>query len=290
MRRQQQPHTQSVPGTPSTDPVSNDPDDIDMLEFIRTNPRQNQTNPDDPEKFIKNLPTGFGETINPTRDGILGRIKREAVFFYPACGFDWTQIKRFTDRCSLFVYCDWHTTVEAMAQAMLQVPMNNPALNALRCDWANATDVAPRQLVDGAVLERERPGFLHPDELARYRGSHNAYANKHPWGRLVHVIHTVDGQDRRLDLLYLCAEGVTAYLSLFSARLTAPKFLCIVNCGAGFGFNWTDFRGYEMPLGRAVAGSRRKPEFLVCDAGHDWPWSESMPGDGGGVFRRPPRP
>ena len=209
-------------------------------------------------------------------DSVRTRLLSGEVLFYPACGFDWGAIRSLSDRCNLFLYCDWHMTLGDMKHEMSQVSMGNPALNSLQCDWENRVALEACDLTMAPVSAS--PSILRPGEYGQYRDCHENFANKTPWCRLVPAIHTVNGQQRMLDLIFLCAEGVAAYLQVFNAQRIAPRYLCINNCGAGFGFNWTDFRFYDMPLGRAVRDNPSTPEFLIHGDGAtvDWPWNVAV--------------
>jgi hypothetical protein len=198
------------------------------------------------------------------------------LLFYPACGLDWEPIRCFSDRCRVFLYCDWHTSIAEFDQALLQVPINNPALNCLRFDSANAFGFDPTRIVSPNALFDS--GALTPEEREAYQHSHDHFSNKEPWARIIKVIHVVKGAERSVQLIYLCAEGVTTYLELFNKVSRAPHCLTFKNCGAGCGFTWTDFRDYARPLGRVVEMNPAKPDYLWWERG-DWPWNEVVLGD-----------
>ncbi len=214
------------------------------------------------------------------------------VLFYPAYGVvDWDVIKDFSTKCETFICGNWNWTIEQVGQAISQVPVENPALNALRCDWKHAWDLPIHRLVPRPLLAN--PKFLRPEERERYKLSFEHDANKQPWCRLVPTINTVEGQDRRLDLIFLGVEGVNAYRKLFNRLRRAPRYLCIKNGGDGFGGNYTAYYRWGEPLGRAVLAGWRShghaPEFLITDRpDHDWPWTE-MVGQvtGATVYARP---
>jgi hypothetical protein len=199
------------------------------------------------------------------------------VLYYPACWNDWAAIRNLSDRCRVFLFCDWRMTLEQFEHEMLQLPFQSPARNAFRCDARNAQAITAGDLLRGAALPD--PGllarFLTLEEVQAYRSGYETFANKLAWGRYVPTIHSVEGEDRHLDLLYLCAEGVSAYLQVFGSRQAAPKYLCVRNPGAGYGCGWTDFRDWSAPLGRAVAenlGTCQQPEYLVAEY-QNWPWT-----------------
>jgi hypothetical protein len=250
-----------------------------------------RTRPLNPRRFILHGP-GPPKPDSLFISDLRKTITSGAVLFYPACGFlDWGVIKDFSTECKTFLYADWHPTIEQVEQAMLQVPIQNPALNAMRCDWKAAIDIPAQRLVPRPLLRN--PKFLKPDERGQYRNNFKQFANKTPWCRWVPTIHAVDGQDRKLKLIYLTVEGVNTYWKLFNRQRAAPQYLCIKNCGYGFGFNYTAFCQWRGPLGRAVFAGWKEhghaPEFLIAERpNHDWPWTEVVRHvTGATVYRRP---
>src|SRR5438034_1397309 len=47
---------------------------------------------------------------------MLRTLPQRKVFFYPACGFDWEPLHRFTDSCTVFIYCDWQAQIDQFVQ------------------------------------------------------------------------------------------------------------------------------------------------------------------------------
>jgi len=229
--------------------------------------------------FIMQGPSGT-KMESDTIAGLRNSIRSGEVFFYPSYGIvDWDVIKEVSIkyRCKTFICGNWNSTIERVGQAMLHVPMENRALNSLRCDWKPAKDLPLHRLVPRPLLRN--PRFLRPEEREPYKISFENDANRQPWCRVVPTIHMVEGQDRALNLIYLSVEGVNAYWKLFNRQRTAPKYLCIKNCGDGFGGNYTAYYRWREALGRAVLAGWDKhghaPEFLITDReDHDWPWSE----------------
>jgi hypothetical protein len=56
----------------------------------------------------------------------------------------------------------------------------------------------------------------------------------------------------RFSLLYICGEGVATYLQLYNANNIVPIAIAVIQPGTGWGFNWTDFRDEEKPLGQVM--------------------------------------
>ena len=244
---------------------------------------------DDAGKFLENLCKKSGD-INPIprEDIIHAKLAGGKTLFYPASEFDWAVIDCFVDRCSVFVFCDWQRTVAEFDQAMLQVSFQNQALNCLRCNLDDMAVVNPQLLLGEPI---DPVSFALPEDRQGLQGRFD-YERAHaqqPWGRWIPAISVVNGEERHINILYLCAEGVSAYCGLFKAHKIAPKVLCIKNCGVAFGGNFTAFYNWNEPLGRAVEAGLQAgqpvPEYVFSERREfNWPWNRL----GEGLYHRPP--
>jgi hypothetical protein len=180
------------------------------------------------------------------------------------------------------LYCDWHRERESQFETQIErIPV------ALECE--GATVITPEQIAPASTTPPL--DFLRADERERYMDRYRECAVKKGWGRQVVLRgETGDGRIRRLNLVYLGTEGVATYLQVFNQQRIAPHMLCTVGCGAGFGYNWTDFRVYAEALGRAVESNPIKPMYVINEGGqpYDWPWNKEVcTVDGMRVFKRP---
>ncbi len=234
----------------------------------------------DPRRYVDDLGRSWhnASTLEQrTESHIRGRLAKGDVMFYPASAFDWGPIRDFAGDCSTFIYCDWKQTPNDFDHAMLQVPQQNPALNCLRCNYAEARPFNPYALFAGDPVDPLR--FATQEDFERLRGRYEAEQDgaREAWGRWIPALSVVDGMARPIEIVYLCAEGVSAYIGLFRAQKRTPRVLCIKNCGDGFGGNWTAFYRWNEPLGRVVEVSLREdglaPEYVVTEReDFDWPW------------------
>lgn len=71
-----------------------------------------------------------------------------------------------------------------------------------------------------------------------------------------------DHGPKRFSLLFICCEGVTAYVQLYSQNEIVPKALAIIKPGTGFGGNWTDFRDYDAPLSFVLRHIPYMPRYI----------------------------
>lgn len=185
---------------------------------------------------------------------VLALLKTTRVLFYPASEFDWRPLHRFTlpghFDCQTILYCDWFRERESEFAARLKdIPV--------AMEVESETVITPEQITPASTAAPL--DFLRADERERYRDRYRDFAAKKGWGRRVVLRGELgDGRKRRLNLIYLGAEGVATYLQVFNQQRIAPFMLCTVGCGAGFGYNWTDFRVYADALGRAVESNPAK--------------------------------
>jgi hypothetical protein len=247
----------------------------------------NSTTQDADDVDVKSFIMGLPDAPTPEKriESVKNAVRSGKVFFYPASGFDWEPILDLHQRYSTFIYCDWAMKLEDFTQGNHAGWQASPVRNHdLGFKFSDALPVSGRDL---GAIEVEILAFLTPEGQVSYRRNHDAFANPQPWGRLLDVV--IHPANLNIQLVFLCAEGVTTYLELFSAPRCAPEFLSIKGPGTGFGYNYTDFRRYDDALGRAVQQNPSKPTCLGADQKHDWPWTDED-GQAGGmtIFKRRP--
>ena len=236
----------------------------------------------DPKAYIMSLPDADVVKMDPPfykpeqSVSLVERLKVGDAFFYPSSGFDWFPLSRFSDRCSVFIYCDYFKKLQDFTAAVSSIHTGTPDRNTLRCEAIH--ELTPAEL--GCSSTGAPPSFLTRAELEAYQRCYRRVGSPQGWGRKVDVLVNVDGNERRVVLIFLCADGVATYLKLFNEQKQAPRFLCIKCCGDGFGFNWTNYNDWSEPLGRAVLANlrdnRKAPDYLITDREHDWPWSVAV--------------
>lgn len=194
------------------------------------------------------------------QDHVRYRTAKNRVFFYPACGFDWEPLLRFSGTCDTFIYCDYGFTLEQVVDGLKNSP---PYLRV------EHSEVIPHDFVQAMTDDCQMP-----DELRRIRSVVD------PWGCHCTLTSPLVEPAKRLHLLYFGVEGTTLYKNLFCSRTWpkqkrawAPEYLCIKRDGFGFGNGWTDSREWQGPLGSLVSQNREFPKYLVTDQDHNWPWN-----------------
>ena len=228
---------------------------------------------EDPDATINHQSYADDLPPAPTNEGrlklVVDDISGGRVLFYPCSGFDWRPILDFHKQVSTFIYCDWAISLQDFEKAdhapwqVEKVP--NGALEFSHC---NALQISTRDL---GGTTADMPEFLTVEELERYCPLYDERnVSKQSWGRLLDV--TLKSENRKIKLVFLCAEGVKTYLELFSAPRCAPQFLCIKQHGVSY----AEFSCYEAALGRAVQRNPRRPKWLGTNHDHNWPWTEKV--------------
>ena len=65
------------------------------------------------------------------------------------------------------------------------------------------------------------------------------------------------------SFVFICADGVTTYKTLYNLNQIAPKYLTIYNSGDGFGFNWDSFQSEDGQLCKTVFSNTKIPEAIL---------------------------
>ena len=65
------------------------------------------------------------------------------------------------------------------------------------------------------------------------------------------------------SFVFICADGVTTYKTLYNFNQIAPKYLAIIQPGDGFGFNWDNFQSEDGQLCKTVFSNTEIPEALL---------------------------
>lgn len=65
------------------------------------------------------------------------------------------------------------------------------------------------------------------------------------------------------SFIFICADGVTTYKTLYNFNQIAPKYLAIIQPGDGFGFNWDSFQSEDGQLCKTVFSNTKIPEALL---------------------------
>src|ERR1035437_1305710 len=204
----------------------------------------------------------------------LSRGKRGRVCYYPACGSDFAYpIRRFSDRCDTFVFCDWRNGGGGASFVAAIKGLKAPRPQRRRDDAPDFIDypVEEDDVKELANMEHFLAKFFPelPSNLAAYLA--NPLSPKGHYAGL--WVAAKRGKPKFVRVFWLAMEGVNLYWKLFTQRGIAPRILCIKNWGH-IGGEWTPFGNWQANLAQVVQAGPRKPELLVARKGdHDWPWT-----------------
>ncbi len=216
----------------------------------------------DPQRYVQDAGEELAKqaALNKLVESLRGR----RIFFYPACGFDWTPLHRFTHLCDTFVYCDYRVQVEDFRKYLASI--RNEVAPGIKV--GEISDLRTDDYPD-IVSDLAKPDEEQSDDFPNVGGA---------WGEIINLTRHIGNVQRKIRLLYFRAEGATLYRNLFNKRFIAPRMVCFKQCLDGFGGeNWSTFLRWDGPLGRAVWENRGRPQFVVSayDPPHyDWPWNK----------------
>ena len=154
--------------------------------------------------------------------------------YYPASGLDGGVIKycNTTGRdmgIRSFVYCDYNTNEVELCD---NVANHFRGYTIFAHRSVAAEELGVKRLSMEPIDDRAKGKHLTPEEepfchwfiMEREDAFDDEHGPKH------------------FSLLFLCCEGVTAYVQLYCHNEIVPTALAIIQPGTGFGGNWTDFR------------------------------------------------
>ena len=209
-------------------------------------------------------------TVNEIERGVFPlRQLLENSLYYPACDLDGGVIR----------YCNQHfPQLNICSFVYVDYVAGEERLKAHLDDFRGYHLLATRALTPaeiGADRPVQAPRGIEPTEYNRYQDLWKPFARWAVYER-DEKYGDLHGPER-FSLLYLGAEGAAAYAGLYIANHIKPKAMAIIQPGTGFGFNWTDFRDFDAPLGRTVMMGSMPEYFFYGGNGDsdyedlDWP-------------------
>ena len=177
--------------------------------------------------------------------------------YYPSAGLDGTPVKYFMGNIYSFVYVDY-----GYAQCDFNTEIcRNEAFRGYKI--IHKENILKYQLVNGAInYSKIQNDFKNTHKRECIRDFIKA-----PYCYWV-IFERLDDfppeyNPKRFSLLYLCSEAVSAYFALYVDNNIAPKILCIIQPGHGFGHNWTNFTDRTKHLAQAVFSMKKLPKYLI---------------------------
>lgn len=206
------------------------------------------------EEFLKTLTVEKIIKCNyPVEDLLPGSL------FYPASGFDGGVVKDCNRRKGelkiySFIYCDYGLSYEALMKEIKQ---------KLFCGYNSIASrpVKKREILsqDNIIkLEANRKKLLRIQKVGKLE---SFFAQWTVYER--HSKYTEKHGPERFSVLHICDDGIAIYNALYSSNRTFAKALAIIQPGAGYGNNWTDFSNPEGELANVILNnSFGQPQFI----------------------------
>ena len=189
-----------------------------------------------------------------------GRIPIQKILhnslYYPASEFD-GQIIKFTSKdFQNFVYCDYSCEEDQFVERL------------------NSFNFLYKILAHRKVsFDEIFPNYVKGDFSISLFDKHKLNALK-PFAHWA-VMDLIDKRkantySEQFSLLFICGDGVTTYKELYTANHTSAKALAIIQPGAGFGNNWTDFRDPNSHLAKVVLKNKYgSPDYIFYGGNGD---------------------
>ena len=185
--------------------------------------------------------------------------------YYPASGYDGDLIRLFNKiltekRVNSFVYCDYESTEEkVISKAGLHM---------------RGYHVLAHRAVDVSELLGPNADSRYLLPVGRCQKAKRCDGFFCHWFIFERECSFAESHGpERFSLMYICAEGVSAYELLYSSRGIAPKCVAIIQPGEGFGGNWTDFHKVGAPLYQALKRNPGGlPEMIVNGGNWERDW------------------
>ena len=178
----------------------------------------------------------------------------EGSLYYPACGIDGDPVKYLGGAVLSFVYIDYFYTHDEWIREIKNRGFKGYRLLATRP--VSEAELSP----DG--WPAPIPHLYLKSETRRPLKVKDLFCEWSAFERSVDA--GPDHGPRRFSLLYVRAEGVAAFRSLYVENNSRPAVIAVVQPGNGFGRNWTDFRNEKAILVRTVVRNPAgTPHFLL---------------------------
>jgi hypothetical protein len=185
--------------------------------------------------------------------------------YYPASGFDRTPVHALGGFVHSFVYVDYGITE---LDLLLLVRDTAKSFRGYRLFGSR-----PVTADEIGLTRNPLPTMDHPP-----RASDRVKPYFALWMVFERLAQVPSDDPRRLSVLFVCADGVSMYDTLYGRNETAPLVLAVIRSGAGAGGNWTDFTDPRASFANLVLrrNGERLPGHVLCD-GPQAIWAERYP-------------
>lgn len=219
------------------------------------------------EEYLRaNYPEPLPRWLREHRPGddkpTFGTLLSSRVVYYPGSGTDGEPVRIFNQSRSahVFLYVDWMFTRRKLNAALRRRYFSG--YHRLDRFEYPGSEIAPIHFAPEARITRESA-----------ETSREIISRTKPFCRVEVMERDADRDDdfgaEKLAVVFLCADGFTAYDALFGGRKYPAPFAAVLH-DYGFGGNYDSF-GAGGLLEKFAAGSGAFPELLLVENGTE-PW------------------
>jgi len=193
--------------------------------------------------------------------------------FYPACGRDGDPVWRTHKEIQSFFYADYGVTQEQIDQSLYGRGHYGENISFRASDpiGFKGYKVAGEKLLNSQDLDYTNTTALTTrkgqTQSVKYRKEMPKDWIKQPFAKW-YILKREDGFDdlhgpEQFSFVFICADGVTTYKTLYNFNNIAPRYLAICQPGDGFGFNWDRFQSEDGQLCKTVFSNSVIPDTLI---------------------------
>jgi len=196
--------------------------------------------------------------------------------FYPACGRDGDPVWRVHKEIQSFFYADYGVAQNQIEESLYGAghygenitfresdPIGFRGYKVVGEKKLTSKDLDPTE----AVSLTTKQGQMQFVADASYVHSTLNDWIKRPFAKWYILERQSEFDDTHgpelFSFVFICADGVTTYKTLYNFNQIAPKYLTIYNSGDGFGFNWDSFQSEDGELCKTVFSNTKTPEALL---------------------------
>ena len=200
----------------------------------------------------------------------------ENSLYYPACGRDGDPIWYTHRKIQSFFYADYGVTQKQIEESLYGAGRYGENITFRGSDpvsFKGYKVIGEKKLTSkeldptGAVSLTTKEGQMQFVNGTSYVRSTLKDWIKKPFAKW-YILKRQSGFDdthgpELFSLVFICADGVTTYKTLYNFNQIAPRYLSIFQPGDGFGFNWDSFQSEDGQLCKTVFSNTEIPEVLL---------------------------
>jgi len=200
----------------------------------------------------------------------------ENSLYYPACGRDGDPVWYAHREIQSFFYADYGVTQRQIETSLHKTGHYGENITFRDSDpigFKGYRVIGKKKLTSkeldptGAVSLTTKEGQMQ--FVTSMRRKHNLLEDwvKKPFAKWYILKRQSEFDDAHgpelFSFVFICADGVTTYKTLYNFNQIAPKYLAIIQPGDGFGFNWDSFQSEDGQLCKTVFSNSEIPEALL---------------------------